>query len=90
MKWTETNQDLQHLCDTSKRLWDALLAGSFQISVRLRDGRELTGRFSGSHAANNGGRDGVWQYCETVTLQTDEGRREEVDLLDIVAVSPAR
>jgi hypothetical protein len=90
MKWTETTQVIQHLCDMSKRLSDALLVGSFHISVRLRGGRELAGRFTARHGDNNGGRGGQWQYGETVTIQTADGRREEVDILDIVAVSAVR
>jgi hypothetical protein len=90
MKWAETTQDIQHLCDMSKRLSDALLLGSFNISVRLRGGRELTGRFSARHGENNGGRGGQWHYGETVTIQTADDRREEIDILDIVAVSAVR
>lgn len=86
-KWTETDDDVQRLCETSKTLWDTLRQ-SFLVSVHLHDGREFRGRFSGSHAANNGGRGGQWQYSETITIQVDSGDRHEIDLLDVRSVTP--
>ena len=90
MKWTQTDGDIRHLCETSERLWKTLLEASFQICIQLNNDTELRGRFSGTHAANNGGQGGHWQYCETITLELEDGRRVEIDLLDVRFIVPAR
>lgn len=88
-KWTDTNEEIRHLCETSRTLWDTLMQ-SFYISIHLLDGRDIRGRFSGTHAENNGGRGGQWQYCETITIQIDSGERIEIDLLDVRSVTAIR
>lgn len=89
MKWTETDADAQRLGEMSKQLWDAFLTGRTWITIELRSGRWVRGRFSGTHAENNAGRGGRWQYAAAITLQDNQGAKEEVDILDIKFFSSA-
>lgn len=87
MSWTESDEEMHRFCGAQKTLWE-VLTRSFYVTVRLRDGREIRGRFSGSQITNNGTIGGRMKFSGIVTIQADTGGRLGIDILEIVAIEP--
>jgi hypothetical protein len=76
-RWTETHADVIHMATVPKEI---PISGI--VSMHLKDGSTIEGVIRRMSFGNNAGRGG-WRYYGEYELETIDGRRWVVDVLDI-------
>ena len=84
MRWTETQADEVHFRELHQQVWDKCFNSRVSLTVELRSGQRVRGRFGGSHMAKDKDKNGIWRYSESITVLGNDSSRQEVDLLEIV------
>src|SRR5256885_451714 len=86
-KWTRDWNDERHSVRVRVELFEAIRWG-MNLRVTLKDGRSVDGLWLSSKFENNGGGDGAWSYCSSLSLRTEDWDLE-LDFLDIERICPA-
>jgi hypothetical protein len=82
-KWTNSIEEIRKFTELAAKLW-AVQAALNRILIKLKDGREITGRIRGGTTENDGHMgSGNWKCSGSITLEEDSGEEIEIDLLDI-------
>lgn len=76
-RWTETHADLVHIASALKEI---PISGI--VSMRLSDGSSIEGVIRRMNFGNNAGRGG-WRYYGEYELESIDGARWVIDVLDI-------
>lgn len=76
-RWTETHADMVHMATVPR---EVPISGI--VSMRLKDGSTVEGVIRRVNFGNNAGRGG-WRYYGEYELETIDGKRWVVDVLDV-------